>query len=112
MANLFFFLSKKTESDTTLASLNPFSLYLSIILAKSSLYLLLINLDGFNILIGFICLVLLINFLSFLSENFSLPSNTILSILIFSPLSIFTTILTLFPEVVSATVLIATLVLK
>ena len=112
MANFDFFSFKNTESDTTLASRYPFSLYLDTMETKSSLYLSFTNFDDLNTRIGLICLVFFMAPRNFLSEYFSLPSNVIFEILSLSPLSMLTSILTMLPSVVSGVVVMKTLVLK
>ena len=112
IAILFRFLSNQTESEMIRASRYPFSLYLSITLSKSFTYLLRINFEAFKIRNLFICLVSLIALRNLPSENFSFPSNVMLSILILSPLSILITRLTLLPPTVSIIGLTTALVLK
>ena len=108
------FLSYISVSTRTLASLYPFSLYLSTTPTKSSLKSSLMNFDLFKTLKIFFFLVFFIAFNNVLDLIFSFPINEISSNLTLLPLLISKNILTFDLVVLSFTVsvLIVTLAFK
>ena len=83
------------ESEITLASLYPISLYLFTTLVRSSLKSASINFERFKTLIGFFFLVFFIAFLRFLSLKTLFPSKSMFLIFTLSPLLIATIMLTI-----------------